>query len=322
MEKVLRASRAGFPCDRNLWYSVNVEYCGEPDERTQRIFDVGTCLEPLVVEWLRRDGWTVDYNPGSQEAALEVTVPLESGILAGHPDCFIAKGAITDCLADIKTMNERSYREWKRAGTIRSKPQYADQLHVYAKGCIRSGRRVSKLAIVGMNKNTSELHIDFMEYDESRIAGILSRSERILSQPNAPTSGSPRESWCCSYCEYRGMCELHVPAAKPKPEVGIEYTEDEGVIRAMRLLKDARDLGKESRDRESEAKALLDEYVKESGKTAIQGGGLIFHMTERVSSRFDTALFKREHPELVCEYQKPGLSVMYEVKDVSEYEDA
>ena len=322
MEKVLRASRAGFPCDRNLWYSVNVESCGEPDERTQRIFDVGTCLEPLVVEWLRRDGWDVEYNAGSQTAPFEVNIPLNGGLLSGHPDCFITRGDVKNVLADIKTMNERSFREWRRNGTLKSKPQYADQVHIYARGCLEMGRPVDHLAIVGVNKNTSELHIDFMEYDESRIAEILSRSERIMTMRDAPRTGSPRESWSCRYCEYREMCELHVPAAKPKPEACVEYTEDEGVIRAMRLLKDARDMGKESRDRESEAKELLDKYVKESGKTAIQGGGLIFRMTERVSSRFDTALFKREHPELVCEYQKPSLSVMYEVKDGSEYEDA
>ena len=78
MEKVLRASTAGFPCERSLWYSVNVEADCEPDERRQRIFDVGTCLEPLIVEWLRRDGWEVEYNAGSQSAPLELNIPLEN----------------------------------------------------------------------------------------------------------------------------------------------------------------------------------------------------------------------------------------------------
>ncbi len=47
MEKVLSASKAGFPCMRNVWYTVN-GYQGVSDERTQRIFDVGTCLEPQI----------------------------------------------------------------------------------------------------------------------------------------------------------------------------------------------------------------------------------------------------------------------------------
>ncbi|MBR1487130.1 MAG: hypothetical protein IJ597_07755, partial [Synergistaceae bacterium] len=75
MVKTLRASKAGYPCDRNLWYAVN-NFKGIITEKTQRIFDTGTCLEPLVVEWLRKDGWTVNYNQGSQNADLEFKIPV------------------------------------------------------------------------------------------------------------------------------------------------------------------------------------------------------------------------------------------------------
>ena len=69
MEKVLRASKIGFPCDRNLYYSANgVEGITSP--KSQRIFDVGTYLEPVVVERLRADGWESEYNAGSQNAEL------------------------------------------------------------------------------------------------------------------------------------------------------------------------------------------------------------------------------------------------------------
>ena len=316
MEKVLRASTAGFPCERSLWYSVNVEADCEPDERRQRIFDVGTCLEPLIVEWLRRDGWEVEYNAGSQSAPLELNIPLENGRLSGHPDCFISKGSITDCLADIKTMNDRSFTQWKRAGTLKSKPQYADQLHVYALGCLKAGRDIKQLAIVGVNKNTSELHIDMFPYDEARASAIVERSDRVLRASEPPLEGCPRESWCCGYCAYSGMCDLYSKPFKPDPDaVSVTSTEDEGVIRAMRLLKEARELGKESREQEAEAKGLLDSYMKTSGTTAVQGGGLIFRLLERESSRFDTTAFKKEHPELAGKYLKTSASVIYDVQE-------
>ena len=315
MKKVLRASKAGFPCDRSLWYSVNVEPDGELDERTQRIFDVGTCLEPLVVEWLRQEGWEVEYNAGSQNAPLEVSIELDKGRISGHPDCFLSLGKLKNVLADIKTMNDRAFTQWRREGTLKSKPQYADQLHIYALGCQEQGREVNELAIVGVNKNNSDLHIDFFSYDEARMTSILERSERVLSALEAPSADSPRESWCCGYCEYRGMCDLYSIPFVPEPVPDVEYTEDEEVIRAMRQLKEARELGKESREREAEAKALLDEHMKAGGKTAIQGGGLIFRLLERESSRFDTAAFKKEHPEMLSEYLKTSTSMVYEVKE-------
>ena len=76
IKKILRASKAGFPCARNLYYSVN-GYKGTTDIRTQRIFDVGTYLEPLVVRWLQEDGWKVYYNQGSQDADLELKYQLD-----------------------------------------------------------------------------------------------------------------------------------------------------------------------------------------------------------------------------------------------------
>ena len=316
MEKVLRASTAGFPCERHLWYSLNVASGGQRDERTQRIFDVGACLEPLVVEWLRQDGWEVEYNAGSQEAPLEVKIELADGTLAGHPDCFISRGDLQNVLVDIKTMNDRSFRMWRREGSIKSKPQYVDQLHIYAKGCIRAGRKVERLGIVGVNKNNSEMHIDIFEYDEARMTSIVERTERVFCASDAPDEDSPRESWCCSYCEYAELCDKVRAEIAPVAEESVEETDDDAVIGAMRDLKQARELGKEARDLEASAKATIDGYMKASGKRAVQGGGLMFQLLERETSRFDTTQFKKEHPELVNAYVKLSVSKVYEVKEV------
>ena len=316
MEKVLRASTAGFPCERHLWYSLNVASGGQGDERTQRIFDVGACLEPLVVEWLRQDGWTVEYNAGSQEAPLEVKIELGDGTLAGHPDCFISRGDLQNVLVDIKTMNERSFRMWRREGSMKSKPQYVDQLHIYARGCLEMGRKIERLGIVGVNKNNSEMHIDFFEYDESRVAEILERAERVLKCEAAPETDSPRESWCCGYCEYAEQCGTVRIDREPVTKEAAEVTEDEALIGALHDLKLSREMCKESRELEARAKARLDGYMHASGKREVQGGGLMFQLLERATSRFDTTQFKKDHPELVSTYMKASVSKVYEVKEL------
>ena len=322
MSKVLRASKAGFPCDRNLWYSVN-DYAVTSDESDsattidtwQRILDVGTCLEPLIVEWLRQEGWEVEYNPGSQNADVEIHVALDGGELAGHPDCIISRGDLQNVLVDIKTMNDRSFTTWRREGTLKSKPQYADQVHIYAAGLKEAGRKIEHLGIVGLNKNNSELHIDLFDFDEARLAGIVERSERVIKAAEAPETDSPRESWCCSYCEYADICGLH---SKPNPADGdaeIEYTEDAGIIGALHELKDARELAKDARDKELEAKSVIDEYIKTHGNSRIAGGGLMFSLTEHISGRFDSASFKKDYPELAGQYTKTSTSLFYEVKE-------
>lgn len=318
MGKELRASKAGFPCDRNLWYALN-DYSGAEDsESTRRIFDVGTCLEPLVVEWLKRDGWEVKYNPGSQKAEVEVIVPVAGGEVRGHPDCIISRGSVRNVLVDIKTMNERSYQIWRREGTLKSKAQYADQVHIYAQGLINAGCEIEHVGIVGLNKNNSDLHIDIFDFSPERIAEILGRTERLMRAEDAPQEGSPREGWCCSYCEYWQICEL---CEKKKPDKlklsdEIECTEDESLIEAMRELQASRELSKTSREMESHAKERLDEYVKRYGKRSVAGGGLIFRLTERERGTFDSSAFKKDYPELAGKYMKKSSGLLYEVKEI------
>ena len=68
---VIRASKIGHPCIRNIWYS-SVGGIEEPfSKETLRIFEVGTILEKVVVGWLREDGWEVYTQGRFQEAEWE-----------------------------------------------------------------------------------------------------------------------------------------------------------------------------------------------------------------------------------------------------------
>ena len=317
MGKELSASKAGFPCRRNLWYTVNGYSGGEGnDKKTQRIFDVGTALEPVIVDWLRQDGWTVEYNPGSQEAELKVEIAVEGGKIVGHPDCIISKGEIQNALVDIKTMNDRAFTQWKREGTLKSKPQYATQLHIYAAGLITQGRKIEHLGIVGVNKNNSEMYIDLFRYDEFRAEGIKDFAELVFAEEKEPELGCPAESWACNYCEYSEICGLHKkPSAVSRSEEPLALTNDEEIIAAMHELKESRELGREVREMETHAKEVLNEHVRDKGMRGIQGGGLVFTMTERTSQRFDSTAFKEAHPELLSEFTKSSTSVIYDVKE-------
>ena len=317
MEKTLRASKAGFPCARNLWYSINGVH-GIISAHTQKIFDVGTCLEPLVVDWLRQDGWKVAYNPGSQNAELAFEIPVKGGKITGHPDCFISRDGCENVLADIKTMNENSFMRWKREGSLKNKPQYVDQLHVYAMGAIWAGYEVNKLAIIGVNKNTSAMHIDFFDFDEKRFSTIRQMATQIFTAEHAPEENCPAESWCCSYCEYKHFCEIFA-AAQKDTAVGddIAVTSDVDVIDAVDLLKEARELKKAGEDLENEAKAVLDEKIRQRGIKTVKAGGLILSLSEMTQNKFDSKAFEAANPELYKQFKKPQSFVTYKVKEAS-----
>ncbi len=130
--KVLRASRIGTLCDRALFYLV----AGAEEitsEKSQRIFEVGKVLEPVIVSWLRNDGWNVKRNMlDSTNEGMRLSLEVAGGTITAHPDCIISREDSPLILADIKTMNERSFRTLKCDGTVKSHPQYADQLTIYA----------------------------------------------------------------------------------------------------------------------------------------------------------------------------------------------
>ena len=321
MDKVLRASKAGYPCLRNLFYSVHTPEKGITSPQTQRIFDVGSYLEPLVVEWLRADGWDVTYNQGSQNAELEVFLPLEGGNLAGHPDCFISKGDMQNVLVDIKTMNDRAYTLWKREGTVKSKPQYVDQLHVYAMGCIRAGIEINlhTLGIVAVNKNNSDWHIDFFDFDFGRAADIQDKAVAVFAMTEPPTENSPCESWCCNYCEFSHCCELK-GTFREKPVDVFALPEsmldaDDEVVRKLKDLAFAKDLTTQAKTLEADAKQSLLAYAKAHGLTTLKGAGLTCTITERTSTRFDSSAFRKAHPDLAAEYTSEATSTYFTIKE-------
>ena len=316
-EKIMHASKVGFPCDRNLWYSVNEGYKEKISERSQRIFDVGTYLEPLVVKWLEKDGWFVEYNPGSLNAQKEVSIKLLGGYLTGHPDAIIFEHVNSPIiLIDIKTMNDRAFTLWKREGTLKKYPQYVDQLHIYAKG-LSTTVQIDKLAIVGVNKNNADIHFDFFDYDETRMNEIIKRAERIFALNEAPEPGERMQDWCCSYCGYSWLCELF--QKKKSAEVGdkTKTTYNPEIIHAIEQLKEARDLTAQAKELDKEAKKILDEKVKSKGIKSLRGGNLILTFTEVAGKiGFDKETFKKEHPEMLNQYTTIGQSsIRYDIKE-------
>ena len=240
-DKVLRASRIGHLCDRNLWYVVN----GAEEitnEKSKRIFELGKILEPVIINWLRNDGWKVRRNPiDESNEGISLSISVSGGTISAHPDCLISNEDSGVILAEIKTMNDRAFRSLKRDGTVKAFPNYADQLTIYAQAMRNSNFQVDKLAIVALNKNDCEGHIDFFDFDSERFEALKERAEMIFATEDAPDKGKRFQDWCCSYCGFNPICEL----CKKDTSVGdeaIPATDNKNVINAVELLSESREM--------------------------------------------------------------------------------
>ena len=314
--KVLRASRIGTLCDRALFYSV----AGAEEitkEKSQRIFEVGKVLEPVIVSWLRNDGWNVRRNMfDSSNEGMSLSLEVNGGTITAHPDCIISREDSPLILADIKTMNDRSFRSLKRDGTIKSHPQYADQLTIYAQALRECGHSIDQLAIVAINKNNCEGYIDFFTFEPERYEALKEHAEMIFALDEAPEQGDRFQSWCCSFCGFSHLCEL----CKKDTAVGdesIPATDNQEVIDAVELLSESRDMEKAAKELSDEAKAVLDREVRKQGIKSLRAGNLVLVLNEIKSSRLDTTALKKAHPELVSEFMKQSSSVRYDLKEVA-----
>ena len=314
--KVLRASRIGSLCDRALFYSVN----GAAEiisEKSQRIFEVGRTLEPLIINWLRFDGWNVRRNLFiNSNEGMSLSISVEGGTIEAPPDCVISREDSGLILADIKTMNDRSFRSLKREGTAKSHPQYADQLSIYAHALRERGYEINTLAIVALNKNDCQGYIDFFQFEPERYKALRERAERIFACEDATEQGDRFQGWCCSYCGYSHLCEL----ARKDTAVGDESvpaTDNQEVIDAVELLSESRELERTGKELADEAKAVLDREVRKQGIKSVRAGNLILVLNEIKSSRLDTTALKKAHPELISEFMKQSSSVRYDLKEVA-----
>ena len=287
MDKVLHASKAGFPCLRNLFYSVN-NFEMDSSPQTQSVPD------SAVVDQLRKDGWNVDYNP-----TMEVSIPVRGGSIIGHPKCIISSNDLQNVLIDIKTMDEHAFKQWRLEG---SKTQYVTQLHIYAMGLINAGRKVEHLGILGVNSvlgvNENNSHMDIFRFNRIYASKIIREAEKVFALKDVPDENCPAEAGACNDCNFAHLCGPNAI-----------------IIAAMKELQHARELSKTAKNLAAHAKGALNEYVRAKGLSQIQGGGLTVSISEKASSRFDMAAFKEKYPELVSKYTKTRTSTCYRVDE-------
>lgn len=197
----LGASVIGHHCNRYLWLLFRHAASKRWPGRMLRLFDTGKREEARIHEDLRRIGVEVHADDGSAQ----YRVTAVNGHFGGSMDGVITKyhrapkqWVVLEC----KTHSDKSFKDLVAKGVAESKPMHYAQCQVYVG--LTGMRHALYFAV---NKNTDDIHTEFIDFDADAYGKLLKRAETIIndSLPPARCSADPTW-WQCKSCDYYSLC--------------------------------------------------------------------------------------------------------------------
>ena len=203
----LGASQLGKECDRQLWYAFRWAHAPETfDGRKLRLFNTGHREELRMLADLRNAGVGIaEYDPATGE---QWTYESLDGHLVAKLDGIgegFAEAPASRHIIEIKTHNDRSWKEVSKKGVKIAKPAHYVQVQV---GMHLSG--IDRAYYLAHNKNTDDLYQERIAYDPVDAGRALARAASIIGSPVPPpklhSDPSAKHAWQCNYCPARGLC--------------------------------------------------------------------------------------------------------------------
>lgn len=201
----LPPSQLGEECERKLWYGFR--WVSPPvrfEGRMLRLFETGHQQEARMIADLRRIGCEVlDCDP--DDDTKQIGVSFAYGHAYGYLDCEILglpDAPKTVHVGEMKSHNEKSFRDVVAKGVEKSKPLHYAQTMIYMH--VRHRERGFYMAV---NKNTDEEYGERIEYDFDKAVRLERKAERVVmaSVPPAGISTDP-EFFGCRFCDHAAVC--------------------------------------------------------------------------------------------------------------------
>ncbi len=198
------ASGVGHMCSRKIWYDYNSPELAAPFTAQQLMtFEIGKALEEKITNLLmnglyfeRGHFYILCFNGKPKQIS---SANLE---IQGTPDLYLKKPDNSELIIEIKTANNTSFNEFKKHGLKLWRPQYYSQLQ-----CYLGMTRIRKGILLCINKNTSEMHEEEVEFEEMHYKALLTKAKYIKEATTPPervarTPMSP----VCKMCNYKDAC--------------------------------------------------------------------------------------------------------------------
>ncbi len=222
----LGASSIGDECIRK----VQLQYM-QKDQKVSakqiRTFDIGHCLEDLIIQWLKIAGFQLKTRDKNGE---QFGFSVAGGRFAGHVDgiilsfpeefasaaettgqgsaLFASAAEVTaqgSSLLEIKTMNHKSWNDTQKRGVLVSKPVYYSQVQLYM-----AYMNLDRCLFVALDKDTSNLYFEIIPFDPGMAQKYSDRAVQIIKATEnnelLPCVSGDSSFFLCKMCGFRDHC--------------------------------------------------------------------------------------------------------------------
>lgn len=196
--RYIGASSIGKPCSREIWYGFHGVRGNLSSPELRRTFEIGKRLEGMVVDYIYKSDWTLE-RPSEKNNFLAVKDD-EVSLFRGHMDGIIKKPM--QAVLEIKTAKDSSYKRFVKHGLKVWSEVYYAQIQAYM------GMSDIELGVVvALNKETSEIHHEWVKYDDVFYHELRMKALAISSvgEPPEKINKSPLY-YLCNRCQFKVTC--------------------------------------------------------------------------------------------------------------------
>ena len=195
----LGASSIGRECERAIYYDYHNAPSLDFDPKIKIAFSVGKQLEHLLLTELEAAGYQVIY-PSPSNGMLGF-VDLTNPKFRGHADALLIINH-KQYILEIKTAKSSRFQVFVKSGLRAFSEVYYAQLQSYMG---MSG--IHRSVLLAMNKDTHDLHCQWVDFDEEYYKKLQSRAAYIINAEEPPQRINQSPFYdACSRCNFRDTC--------------------------------------------------------------------------------------------------------------------
>lgn len=205
-------SNIGEKCVRKLQFIHYDCYVRKNTIRMLRLFNEGHRMEPVIREELEKRLGIFSHSDQHQVIGF-------AGHWKGHIDGLgeFKEGTkfynfVKDVfLTEFKTHNDKYFTSLKKDGVRKSFPKHFDQTTAYM-----GYMKIQKCLYVGYNKNTSEIYIEWIDFDADHFKELQRKeAEVVMADTLLPRIGNDSPMWFeCKLCDCAKTCFGKTPIKK------------------------------------------------------------------------------------------------------------
>lgn len=192
-------SSIGHPCSRYLWYAYHNAPSIDDKPSIKISFDIGKRLESMILDYIEEAGITVirPHEANHQLLCRDNEIPQ----FQGHMDAIIV---VEDeySVVDIKTAKSSQFQAFVKKGLKAWSPIYYAQIQSYM-----GMRNYKKAVIVAINKDSSEIHHEWVDFDSYFYNELRAKAASIHEAEEPPERINKNPTYIlCSRCKYKDTC--------------------------------------------------------------------------------------------------------------------